>query len=471
MSKILKNTTLSTIDISDTGQTVSINGSLTINPQDYDLYSASEDMVSLIGSGSIIVNNGSEDLDKASGIRLIQGGFANRINLTEDLLESDRIKVNVTGTLGDGKVKVSTADSASQYLDEKIVAGSSKITKTIINGGSTEAIQLDIVPTNILTSELNNDASFINSSQAPVQPSDITNFETTTQLNSRDTNNRNRSNHTGTQLSSTISDLTSAVQSAETVTNLTFNNSTKVLTFTNESGTAQTVDLTQFLDDTNLAYIVSGVLNPSTGIVTFTRDDNSTFTADFSSLNDQSFINSAISSHEVTIDNHDDVDVSGASNGDILTFDGTNWIPKRIQYKKHSRTESGLVNQTTTFVNYLNITDTIPKTGLYKISWSYQWSVNTTGNDFIARVRTQNSNDIHTHQQEVKDSAGSGIDLPTTSGGTTNTSTNQRKNTSGYDIVTLTAGSILVELDWKGEVTNIKPAIYKGIISIEEWEE
>ena len=44
-----------------------------------------------------------------------------------------------------------------------------------------------------------------------VQPAQIANFETTTQLNTRDTNNRDRANHTGTQASSTISDFNSAV--------------------------------------------------------------------------------------------------------------------------------------------------------------------------------------------------------------------------------------------------------------------
>ena len=39
-----------------------------------------------------------------------------------------------------------------------------------------------------------------------VQPADIANFETTTQLNSRDTGNRNRANHTGTQSADTITD-------------------------------------------------------------------------------------------------------------------------------------------------------------------------------------------------------------------------------------------------------------------------
>ena len=51
------------------------------------------------------------------------------------------------------------------------------------------------------------------SSAAPVQTSDIANFETTTELNTRDTNNRNRTNHTGTQLLATISDAGTAAAS------------------------------------------------------------------------------------------------------------------------------------------------------------------------------------------------------------------------------------------------------------------
>jgi len=50
-----------------------------------------------------------------------------------------------------------------------------------------------------------------------VQPAAIADFETTTQLNARDTANRNRQNHTGTQAASTISDFTSAAAGAAPV--------------------------------------------------------------------------------------------------------------------------------------------------------------------------------------------------------------------------------------------------------------
>ncbi|WP_299105570.1 hypothetical protein [uncultured Tenacibaculum sp.] len=45
------------------------------------------------------------------------------------------------------------------------------------------------------------------------------------------------------------------------------------------------LDLTNYIDDTNLARLVSGTLDIN-GIATFTRDDNSTFTVDLSNLKD-----------------------------------------------------------------------------------------------------------------------------------------------------------------------------------------
>lgn len=471
MVKIIVNNTATAINL-DIGITVPASGQTTLQPSDFIEAADSDELVELIGNGNISISDGNEVLNKAQGMALILSGFR-KTDFDDDLIESNRLKVDVTGTLGDGRVKVTGADASADFLNQKIISGSSKLSKTVNNAGSAEELQLDVNPSAIGTSELNNDANFINSSQAPVQPSDIANFETSAQLNVRDTANRNRSNHTGTQLASTISDFASAVQAAETVTNLSFNNTTKVLTFVNEAGTSQSVDLTQFLDDTNLARIVGGTLNATTGIATFTRDDNTTFTIDMSSLNDQAFITNAINTHEASINNHDDVDTTtnAPSVGDLLTYDGNNWIPKRKTYRRHIRTISGEINQLNSLENFLTLSGTIPETGLYKISWTYTWSVNTTGNDFIAQVQVNNSTTIHTHQQEAKDSAGGGVTLPNTEGGNTNSSTNQRYTCSGHDIITVNAGAFTVDLDWRGEIFDIEPAIYKATLSIEEWEE
>ena len=66
----------------------------------------------------------------------------------------------------------------------------------------------------------------------------------------------------------------------ETTTSLSI--AANVLTYTDEEGVDTDIDLSLYLDDTNLARIVSGVMEPTTRICTFTRDDGSTFDIDFS---------------------------------------------------------------------------------------------------------------------------------------------------------------------------------------------
>ena len=58
------------------------------------------------------------------------------------------------------------------------------------------------------------------------------------------------------------------------------------LQYTDEDGILTSIDLTPYLDDTNLARLVSGVMNPDSYIATFTRDDATTFDVDFSPLLD-----------------------------------------------------------------------------------------------------------------------------------------------------------------------------------------
>ncbi len=69
-------------------------------------------------------------------------------------------------------------------------------------------------------------------------------------------------------------------------------------------------DLSIYLDDTNLARLTSGVLNPATGIATFTRDDASTFTLDLSNLLDNQ------TAAEVSVD-------SAAFTGNLAVTDNT----------------------------------------------------------------------------------------------------------------------------------------------------
>ena len=77
---------------------------------------------------------------------------------------------------------------------------------------------------------------------------------------------------------------TAGYLTSETTTTLTADSVNTKLVFTDETGTANDVDLSWAVDDTNLARLTSGTLDALTGIATFTRDDATTFTVDFSAL-------------------------------------------------------------------------------------------------------------------------------------------------------------------------------------------
>jgi len=74
----------------------------------------------------------------------------------------------------------------------------------------------------------------------------------------------------------------------EKITSLNIN--ANILTYIDEEGTETDIDLSLYLDDTNLARLTTGTLNGSTGVATFTREDSTTFTVDFSALLDDTVL-------------------------------------------------------------------------------------------------------------------------------------------------------------------------------------
>lgn len=85
-------------------------------------------------------------------------------------------------------------------------------------------------------------------------------------------------------LTYTPPDFATQVANNESVTSLSLGANT--LTYTDEAGTVTNLDLSLYLDDTNLARIISGTIDDGTGIATFERDDSTTFTVDMSALFD-----------------------------------------------------------------------------------------------------------------------------------------------------------------------------------------
>lgn len=68
MAKILKNTTVSPLGVSDLGITIPANSSYTVQVPDYLLLADSSDVITPITSGDIVVNDGSQDLSTIQGL-------------------------------------------------------------------------------------------------------------------------------------------------------------------------------------------------------------------------------------------------------------------------------------------------------------------------------------------------------------------------------------------------------------------
>lgn len=119
MRKIVKNTTLSSLPISDTGISIPTSpDSYEIPSQDFWLWAASSDVVDAIVSGDVIVNDGEDDLPKRAAIALIQD---NQMVLNEHytLVQGDDILV------GNGQIlylndEFDTTSNVPHDLDEDI---------------------------------------------------------------------------------------------------------------------------------------------------------------------------------------------------------------------------------------------------------------------------------------------------------------------------------------------------------------
>lgn len=144
MSKIVKNTTGSIVSIIDTGVSIPANGSYTIPPQDQTLWAASNNLITYIGDGTLVINDGTYDLDKADALAFIQGNFK-KLDFDDSLKNSGRLKIDLLQTSpNDFLSKVSATDTAAEYLSDKITGQSGKVTVTRTNPGGDEGLVLSL---------------------------------------------------------------------------------------------------------------------------------------------------------------------------------------------------------------------------------------------------------------------------------------------------------------------------------------
>lgn len=170
MSKILKNTTGSAITITDAGGIIiaASPGTYTIPPQDYLLWAASSDIITYLNdmaTPSIVVNDGSVDLNPSDGMDLIKGLFP-RLFVFDPVVENvsiplantevthalptgtkrffiklrDRAILKIAYAVGTSGTTFSTIKPRSWYAEERIGAGTTTLYMQSPTAGQTAEI-------------------------------------------------------------------------------------------------------------------------------------------------------------------------------------------------------------------------------------------------------------------------------------------------------------------------------------------
>jgi len=118
MAKIIKNTTVSDIEIYETGVTIVASGQILIDPINYGYWATTEaitELTSDINSGDIVVNDGTSDLSAAAGLKFLripdealsqrfEGNTARSNGFPDDLSTQEAIefaKTTVSGKMQD----------------------------------------------------------------------------------------------------------------------------------------------------------------------------------------------------------------------------------------------------------------------------------------------------------------------------------------------------------------------------------
>lgn len=152
MAKILINNTSSDILISDTGTNILASSSYIIPASDYPVWAASSDIITKIADLSLTVNDGSENLNIAHGVGLIQGSFIKKVvDFDTHLVHSNRLKVDVSGLNSDNIIEgvnnVFFTDERAQDAVGSILTGSSSV--DFVYNDTLNTITADVLPAGV----------------------------------------------------------------------------------------------------------------------------------------------------------------------------------------------------------------------------------------------------------------------------------------------------------------------------------
>lgn len=94
MSVIAKNTTGSVINIA--GQDIAANGQYTVQESERHLWASSDTLITKVGSGDIVINDGTNDLSSSDGLDLVKG-YQQKIATDSENAPLNRTKTTKTG--------------------------------------------------------------------------------------------------------------------------------------------------------------------------------------------------------------------------------------------------------------------------------------------------------------------------------------------------------------------------------------
>lgn len=141
--KIIHNNTNTNILIDDTGVTILANANYNIPSQDYPLWAASSDIITQVGNGNLIVNDGTNTLSKAESISLLQSNFK-QTDFASGLKSNDgRLKVEILSTVvsasdvalaPSGSISSTNVQAAINELDNEKTTDIDSIINALIFG-------------------------------------------------------------------------------------------------------------------------------------------------------------------------------------------------------------------------------------------------------------------------------------------------------------------------------------------------
>jgi hypothetical protein len=127
LNKIIKNTTSATVFVPDVGISLDAFAIYDITESELLMWVASIDVVSLINSGALVVNNGAIDLTPDEGIRYLQ--YPDRLDIQQNSTTVTRVTtaINFTGNVtvtdnDDGKATVNVFSGAAAPALREVTA-------------------------------------------------------------------------------------------------------------------------------------------------------------------------------------------------------------------------------------------------------------------------------------------------------------------------------------------------------------